>query len=93
MTYTYAVLEVSRTAYDEILAKLAAAGYQHAFHDDGGSEVVDMHGIALRAAETPVARCHCGHTEAEHRHRATSRDRICLVSSCRCRYFAEQERS
>ena len=49
MTYTYAILEVSAAAYDEIRGALEAAGYQDAFHDDGdGYEVIDMHGIALR---------------------------------------------
>lgn len=45
MTHTYAVLDVSRAAYDEIRRKLDAAGYQHAFDGD----VIDMHGIALAA--------------------------------------------
>jgi hypothetical protein len=46
MTYThsYALLEVSQEAYDEIAKKLREAGYDHAFMDDGE---VDMHGIAL----------------------------------------------
>lgn len=44
-THTYAILEISAGAYAEIRALLDAAGYQHAFHDD----VVDMHGIAVRA--------------------------------------------
>lgn len=44
MTYTYALLEVSPEAYDEIRKKLEAAGYQHAFGADGE---IDMHGIAL----------------------------------------------
>ena len=52
MTYTYAILEVSKEAYEEIAAKLNAAGYQHAFHEDAGREVIDMHGIALKQ-ETP----------------------------------------
>lgn len=47
-TYTYAVLEVSKAAYDEIRAKLEAAGYQHAFHSDSDHpELIDMNGIAL----------------------------------------------
>ncbi len=47
MTHTYAVLEVSQAVYDEIRAKLEAAGYDHAFHED--PDVIDMHGIALQA--------------------------------------------
>lgn len=49
MTYTYAILEISRAAYEEIRAKLEAAGYQHAFHKDDGEPVIDMHGIAVKA--------------------------------------------
>ena len=53
-TYTYAVLGVSLAAYDEIRAKLEAAGYQHAFIN--GDEI-DMHGLALaRGPEGPRAR-------------------------------------
>ena len=49
MTYTYAILKVSHAAYEEIKAKLEAAGYQDQFHDDrdGDGIVIDMHGIAL----------------------------------------------
>jgi hypothetical protein len=52
MTHTYAVLEVSSAAYQEIKEKLDKAGYAHAFHrDDEHGIVIDMHGIAL--AEAP----------------------------------------
>lgn len=44
MSHTYALLEVSSAAYDEVRAKLSEAGYSHAFADDGA---IDMHGIAL----------------------------------------------
>lgn len=47
MSHTYALLEVSATAYDEIRKLLEAAGYGHAFADDGA---IDMHGIALMCA-------------------------------------------
>jgi len=43
-THTYAELEISRSAYDEIRGLLKAAGYQHAFMDDG---TIDMHGIGI----------------------------------------------
>jgi hypothetical protein len=43
-THTYVALEVSSAAYDEIRQKLKAAGYEHAFHEDG---LIDMHGLAL----------------------------------------------
>jgi hypothetical protein len=47
-THTYAVLEISAAAYNEIKAKLEAAGYDHAFHEnDRHGEVIDMHGIAV----------------------------------------------
>ena len=49
MTYTYAILDVPRAVYAAVRALLEAADYQHAFHDEGEGEVIDMHGIALRA--------------------------------------------
>ena len=48
MTYTYAIMEVSRATFDEIAAKLRAVGYEQAFDDDGAT--IDMHGLALRVA-------------------------------------------
>ncbi len=44
-THTYAVLPVSKAAFDEIKGKLEAAGYQHVFDNNGA--IIDMHGIAL----------------------------------------------
>lgn len=54
MTYTYAILQVSKAAYDEIKAKLQAAGYDQAVHEDpdGREAVIDMHGIALQAEDS-----------------------------------------
>lgn len=49
MTYTYAILEISDAAYQEIKQKLTDAGYEHAFHED----VIDMHGIAVKSS-TPA---------------------------------------
>lgn len=49
MTYTFAVLEISKAAYDEIAGLLKAAGYHHVFHDNTDGVVIDMHGIALKA--------------------------------------------
>ena len=50
MTHTYALLEVSAAAYEEIAKKLREAGYDHAFNAEGE---IDMHGIGLsRAAAT-----------------------------------------
>ena len=53
MSYTYAVLDVPPEVYQAVRAKLADASYQHAFHVDREGEVIDMHGIALRA-ETEI---------------------------------------
>jgi hypothetical protein len=47
MTYTYAILDVSRATYEEVALLLRAAGYDHCFDRD----VIDMHGIALRIGE------------------------------------------
>lgn len=48
-THTYAILDISEAAFDEIRDKLKAADYGHAFHQDGdGHLVLDMHGIAVR---------------------------------------------
>ena len=49
MTYTYAIMHVSESAYKEIKKKLEDAGYQHAIHDSDSEDgsVLDMHGIAL----------------------------------------------
>ena len=52
-THTFATLEISQSAYDEIHNALAEAGYEHAFIpgvlDDKRKphEVIDMHGIGL----------------------------------------------
>lgn len=43
-THTYAVLELSALAYNEIKEKLKEAGYDHAFMDNGE---IDMHGIGI----------------------------------------------
>lgn len=51
-THTYALLEVSKAAWDEIASKLREAGYKHAFGDDGE---IDMHGIALVKQEPAAA--------------------------------------
>jgi hypothetical protein len=52
-TYTYAVLEISSEAYEEIAVKLRAAGYDHAFGKDGE---IDMHGIAVAEDKTLIFR-------------------------------------
>jgi hypothetical protein len=52
-THTFAVLEVSQAAYDEIAAKLKAADYGYCFLGSDGVPVIDMGGIALQA-EAPA---------------------------------------
>jgi hypothetical protein len=47
VSHSYATLEVSRAAYDEIAGKLRAAGYAHAFVDTVNPSIIDMHGIGL----------------------------------------------
>lgn len=42
-THTYAILEVSREAFDDVAERLRKAGYHQAFHGDK----IDMHGLAL----------------------------------------------
>lgn len=51
MTRTYAILEVSKQTFEEVYKLLLKADYKHAFHEDGGKVVIDMHGIALKAKE------------------------------------------
>lgn len=47
-THTFAELDLSAAAYDEIAAKLKAAGYDHAFLEDGA---IDLRGLgAVRGA-------------------------------------------
>lgn len=70
MTYTYAILDVSPAFYEEVRSKLDSTGYQHAFHQRPEGEVIDMHGIALRAETVfPKAtdRCaRCGYQRGFH---------------------------
>lgn len=50
-THTFAELELSPAAYDEIAAKLREAGYDHAFCDRSeGPPAIDMHGIGVTRA-------------------------------------------
>ncbi len=48
MTYTYAILEVSPSTFNEIKSKLEEAGYQEAFHQEDEGLLIDMHGMALK---------------------------------------------
>lgn len=49
MTYTYAIMEVSKETFEEIKGILLNAGYGHAVHERSYDEreVLDMRGIAL----------------------------------------------
>lgn len=50
MSYTYALLQVSDAAFDEIERLLKEAGYDHCIEQSkqyGGRQIIDMHGIAL----------------------------------------------
>lgn len=51
-THTYVELDLSPAAYDEIRAKLEAAGYDHCFIR--GEETIDMHGLAVTRGDTPT---------------------------------------
>lgn len=50
-THTYAQLEISRAAYDEIATKLREAGYDHCFIGEDG--MIAMQGIAVIPAAPP----------------------------------------
>jgi hypothetical protein len=50
-THTYAILELSKLAFEEIKKKLEEAGYQDQINDEASSSeypcIIDMHGIAV----------------------------------------------
>lgn len=56
MTYTYAVMKVSPSCFEEIKNKLIAVQYEHALHNDGTT--LDMHGIALEIQAEPKPASH-----------------------------------
>jgi hypothetical protein len=49
VTYTYAILDVPTAVYADLRERLVEVSYEHTFHKQDGAEVIDMHGIALRA--------------------------------------------
>jgi hypothetical protein len=53
VTHTYALLEISAPAYDEIAAKFRDAGYTHAFGEEGE---IDMDGVAVIREEAEPTR-------------------------------------
>jgi len=52
-THTYVTLEISPPAFTEIMVRLEAAGYQHAFHESRGRMIIDMHGLAVTPKYVP----------------------------------------
>ena len=57
MSYSLATLDISRAAYDEIAAKLRAAGYEHVFTVEG---LINMICIGLTATPAPIGpTCTC----------------------------------
>lgn len=86
-THTFALLELSGPAFEEVKGKLTAAGYSHAFTEVDGKPVIDMHGIAVVAEEAkakpagPDLLCDCGHAESEH-HTHEFQDGYCGACSC-----------
>lgn len=53
--HTFAMLELSASAFEEVKEKLTAAGYSHAFTEVDGKPVIDMHGIGVVAVEDHAA--------------------------------------
>ena len=51
MSYTYAVLELSQEAYEEIKRKLRQAGYSQAIVDGPGGEIIDMTGVSVKSGQ------------------------------------------
>lgn len=47
MTHTYALMNVSKTTFDEIKSQMIAAGYDHAIHEDDDKIILDMNGIGI----------------------------------------------
>lgn len=64
-THTYAIMDISTAAYNEIAGKLRDAGYDHAFQQSEGRECIDMHGVGLRA-EIPADRTEIGGVQEEY---------------------------
>lgn len=53
MTHTFAELQISCAAFDEIKAKFEAAGYDHALLQMDDGITIDMHGVGLTRAKPP----------------------------------------
>lgn len=61
-THTYAVLQISKEAYQEIRDKLEQNGYEHQFHGD----LVDMHGLAIQPLPEVCIDCGAGKVCCKH---------------------------
>lgn len=85
MTHTYATLEVSAEAFDEIAEKLKVADYGHAFDDTGTT--IDMHGIGLirgpstRVDEKPSEFTHGNKQKGRH---AKACKTVGCMMCCKC---------
>ena len=75
-THTFALLELSPAAFEEIASKLREAGYGHAFteHADGRA-VIDMHGIAVLPLPPQVLAAPAPEPASSHAGRRTC---VCL---------------
>lgn len=82
MTHTYAIMEVSQKAYDEIRGKLEAAGYSDQIDQDGS---LDMHGIALAVEDVPKIKKAVRHGYA----RTSESQDMCGISECLCGFSAQ----
>jgi len=56
-THTYVVLELTPAAFNEIKAKLTAAGYQHAFITTDTRLLISMEGLAVASAVDKSVDC------------------------------------
>lgn len=54
MTHTYAILDVPPVVYAAVRALVTQAEYEDAIQADTEGEVIDMHGLALRATAGPI---------------------------------------
>lgn len=63
MTYTYVIINVSKSTYEEIATKLDEAGYDHAIDDDG---TLNMHGLALVCEPGQSVEARLQQLEAQH---------------------------
>lgn len=47
VTHTFVIMDLATPAFNEILAKMREAGWDHAIMEEDGRTVIDMHGIAV----------------------------------------------